>query len=69
MSIPDQHGRAEELDRHLFNEGTHRYLHRRFGAQPADGGCFDFEHPTGSCFKVRLFGCFGHFWFFLSLVG
>ena len=24
----------DELDRYLFNEGTHRYLHRRFGAQP-----------------------------------
>ena len=30
--------RADELDRYLFNEGTHRYLHRRFGAQPTDGG-------------------------------
>ena len=30
---------TDELDRYLFNEGTHRYLHREFGAQPADGGC------------------------------
>ncbi len=39
MSTPELHGHADELDRYLFNEGTHRYLHRRFGAQPADGGC------------------------------
>ena len=28
----------DELDLHLFAEGTHRYLHRSFGAQPGDGG-------------------------------
>ena len=27
-----------DLDLHLFGEGNHRYLHRHFGAQPADGG-------------------------------
>ena len=27
-----------ELDLHLFGEGTHRYLHRSFGAQPGEGG-------------------------------
>jgi 1,4-alpha-glucan branching enzyme len=27
-----------ELDLHLFAEGSHRYLHRSFGAQPGDGG-------------------------------
>ena len=30
---------SDELDRYLFNEGTHRYLHRQFGAHPAEGGC------------------------------
>jgi 1,4-alpha-glucan branching enzyme len=39
MSTQQLHGHADEFDRYLFNEGTHRYLHRRFGAQPADGGC------------------------------
>ena len=39
MSTHELNGHADELDRYLFNEGTHRYLHRRFGAQPADGGC------------------------------
>ncbi|MEP1124892.1 MAG: 1,4-alpha-glucan branching protein GlgB [Ilumatobacter sp.] len=28
----------DDLDLHLFGEGTHRYLHRSFGAQPGDGG-------------------------------
>ena len=57
MSIPDQHGRAEELDRHLFNEGTHRYLHRRFGAQPADGGC-DFAVWAPNASAVAVVGSF-----------
>jgi 1,4-alpha-glucan branching enzyme len=26
------------MDLHLFNEGSHRYLHRSLGAQPAEGG-------------------------------
>jgi 1,4-alpha-glucan branching enzyme len=30
--------RLGELDHYLFGEGTHRYLHRQFGAQPADDG-------------------------------
>ena len=30
--------RLGELDLHLFGEGTHRYLHRSFGAHPGDGG-------------------------------
>ncbi len=30
--------RVGDLDLHLFGEGTHRYLHRSFGAQPGDGG-------------------------------
>ena len=27
-----------DLDVYLFNEGTHRYLHRHLGAQPVRGG-------------------------------
>ncbi len=27
-----------DLDIDLFAEGTHRYLHRQFGAQPGTGG-------------------------------
>ncbi len=30
--------RPDDLDLHLFGEGTHRYLHRTFGAQPGDTG-------------------------------
>src|SRR6056297_98540 len=30
--------RPDDLDLHLFGEGTNRYLHRSFGAQPGDGG-------------------------------
>ncbi len=30
--------RIDDLDLFLFGEGTHRYLHRAFGAQPGDGG-------------------------------
>lgn len=30
--------RIDDLDLFLFGEGTHRYLHRSFGAQPGDGG-------------------------------
>ncbi len=35
---PGSDRRVDELDVYLFNEGTHRYLHRRFGAQPGEGG-------------------------------
>ena len=38
-TIPGQPGRTvDDLDLHLFGEGTHRFLHRTFGAQPTGGG-------------------------------
>ena len=47
---------TDELDRYLFNEGTHRYLHREFGAQPARRGVplhgVGTECPLGRCRRV-----------------
>ena len=48
---------ADELDRYLFNEGTHRYLHRRFGAQPGEGGC-DFAVWAPNAQAVAVVGSF-----------
>jgi len=43
----------EELDLHLFAEGTHRYMHRTFGAQPSDGGTrFAVWAPNASAVAV-----------------
>ena len=33
-----RNNRIDDLDLFLFGEGTHRYLHRAFGAQPGQGG-------------------------------
>jgi 1,4-alpha-glucan branching enzyme len=42
-----------ELDLHLFNEGTHRYLYRTFGAQPGDDGTwFSVWAPNASSVAV-----------------
>lgn len=49
---------ADELDRYLFNEGTHRHLHQRFGAQPADGGCH-FAVWAPNARGVAVAGSFG----------
>jgi 1,4-alpha-glucan branching enzyme len=46
-------GPAGDLDRYLFNEGTHRFLHRRFGAQPAaDGTHFAVWAPNATAVAV-----------------
>ena len=46
-----------ELDLHLFNEGTHRHLHRVFGAQPGLGGSrFTVWAPNARA--VRVVGSF-----------
>jgi 1,4-alpha-glucan branching enzyme len=43
----------DPTDLHLFNEGTHRSLYRRFGAQPVDGGTrFAVWAPNASAVAV-----------------
>jgi len=54
---PDAQTGPGALDLHLFNEGTHRRLHRVFGAQPAAGGCrFTVWAPNARA--VRVTGSF-----------
>jgi 1,4-alpha-glucan branching enzyme len=46
-----------EIDRHLFNEGTHRYLHRALGAHPDDSGTW-FAVWAPSAGRVDVVGDF-----------
>ena len=59
---------ADEVDRYLFNEGTHRYLHRRFGAQPTDGGT-NFAVWAPNAHHVAVVGSFDGWEHERSLVG
>ena len=50
-------GDIDDLDLFLFGEGTHRYLHRAFGAQPGNGGTrFAVWAPNAS--RVAIAGSF-----------
>ena len=57
-TAPDAPGRElGELDLYLFGEGTHRYLHRTFGAQVVDSGTrFAVWAPNAS--RVQVTGSF-----------
>jgi len=47
-----------DIDRHLFNEGTHRYVHHALGAHPVDGGGTWFAVWAPSAGRVDVVGDF-----------
>jgi 1,4-alpha-glucan branching enzyme len=55
---PSPRDAIDETNLYLFNEGTHRYLHREFGAHPGDGGArFAVWAPNARA--VTVVGSFG----------